>query len=387
MNAMKLRMAVAFGGESVEHEISILSAQQAMHAMDVERYEIIPLYIAKDGSMYSHPSFMEIETFKDIEGCIERMESVSMIRRKQKFFIIPSYHHMIKKEIEIDLVFPILHGTHGEDGCFQGYLTTLKIPFIGPHVLGGAIGQDKVIMKQVLQDSGLPVAPWFYWTIAEPLEEAFFKKAQRLGYPIIVKPANLGSSIGIGIAHNDVELHKAMIEAYQYDRKVVVEKVVDHLREINCSVLGDEYDCEISVLEEVIKQDDILSYEDKYVGQNKTKGMANTTRQVPAVLEKSIAEEIGRYAKQTFQVLNASGVARIDFLLNDEYNEIYVNEINTIPGSLSFYLWEASDISFPALIERLVQLALNAYRKDQKIVYRYNTNILATYREGSKGVK
>lgn len=384
---MKLRIAVVFGGESVEHEISILSAQQAMHAMDVERYEIIPLYIAKDGQMYTHPSFMELDTFKDIESYIERLESVSFIRRDQKFFIVPSYHHILKKEIQFDMVFPILHGTHGEDGSFQGYVTTLKIPYIGCSVLGGAIGQDKVIMKQVLQDSGLPITPWFYWTLQQPLEEAFFKKAQRLGYPLVIKPANLGSSVGISVVHDDVELHKAMIEAYQYDHKVVIEKAVENLREINCSVLGDENTCITSVLEEVMKQDDILSYENKYRGQNKTKGMANTARQLPADLDETITSEICEYAKQTFRVLNASGVSRIDFLMNDEHKEIYINEINTIPGSLSFYLWEESGISFPELIDRLIHLALQQYRKNKKIIYSYDTNILQTYGEGSKGVK
>lgn len=387
MNAMKLRIAVAFGGESVEHEISILSAQQAMHAMDTERYDVIPLYIAKDGLMYTHSSFMEIETFKDITHYVERLESVSLIRREQKFFIVPSYHHILKKEIEIDMVFPILHGTHGEDGSFQGYVSTLKIPYIGCSVLGGAIGQDKVIMKQVLQDSGLPITPWFYWTLQQPLEETFFKKAQRLGYPLVIKPANLGSSVGISIVHDDIELHKAMIEAYQYDHKVVIEKAVEHLREINCSVLGNDTNCITSVLEEVMKQDDILSYDNKYSGQNKTKGMANAVRQVPAQLNDELTSEISEYAKQTFHVLNASGVSRIDFLLNDAHNEVYINEINTIPGSLSYYLWEESGVPFPELIDRLIHLALQQYRTDKKVVYSYDTNILQTYGEGSKGVK
>lgn len=386
-NAMKFKIAVAFGGESVEHEISILSAQQAMYALDPKKYEVIPLYIAKDGRMYTHSSFMDIDTFRAPHSVVEMMENVTIIRREQKYFIIPCFHHIIRKEIEIDMVFPILHGTHGEDGSFQGFLSSLKIPYVGPRVLGGAIGQDKVIMKQILQDSGLPLTPWFYWTRKQPLEEAFFKKAQRLGYPLVIKPANLGSSIGICVVHNDVELHKAMIEAYQYDTKVVIEKAVEHLREINCSLIGDDEECMTSVLEEVVKQDDILSYMDKYQGKKMSKGIINSKRSIPADVEEDIGEEIRTYAKQVFQVLNASGVVRIDFLMEDVHKELYVNEINTIPGSLSFYLWEKSGMSFPELMDKLIQLGRKQHRKEKKLVYSYNTNILQNYQGGDSLTK
>lgn len=205
-NAMKLKIAVAFGGRSVEHEISVLSAQQVMAALDEERYEILPLYIAKDGRMFCEEELRELETFQHIEEFIADHTSVALIRRDAHTYLIPSRRKLFARDKEVDLVFPVLHGTNGEDGTFQGYLKTIGIPYVGCSVLAGAIGQDKVIMKQVLQDSGLSVVPWFFWTLHQPMEQSFFKKAQRLGYPLIIKPANLGSSVGIAVAHNDVEL-------------------------------------------------------------------------------------------------------------------------------------------------------------------------------------
>lgn len=381
---MKLRVAVVFGGESVEHEISILSAHQVMEAMSLDKYEIIPLYISKEGRMYYDVTLSVLETFEELDKIPGYCMEVTLLHRNQHAYIVPVKHHIFAKEIEFDIALPVLHGTHGEDGSFQGYLSTLKIPYVGCSVLGGALGQDKIIMKQVLEDSGLPVTPWFYWTLYKPLDDAFFRKAQRLGYPLVVKPANLGSSIGIEVVHNEVELHKAMIEAYQYDRRVVIEKAIEHLREINCSILGDEQSCEASILEEVCGHDEILSYQDKYIGKQCTKGMVNAQRKIPAPIHEDLRDEIQQLAVETFRSLCASGVSRIDFLMNDESKDLYVNEINTIPGSLSFYLWEKSGVSFPDLIDRLLDLAKKRYAREQKQIYSYATNILKMKQNGMK---
>ena len=384
---MKLKIAVAFGGRSVEHEISVLSAQQVMAAMNEERYEILPLYIAKDGRMFCEEELRELETFQHIEEFIADHDSVSLIRRDAHTYLIPSRRRLFAKEREVDLVFPVLHGTNGEDGTFQGYLKTLGVPYVGCSVLSGDIGQDKVIIKQELQDRGLRVVPWFYWTLQQPMEQSFFKKAQRLGYPLIIKPANLGSSVGIAVAHNDVELHKSMIEAFQYDHKVVIEKVIEPLREINASVLGDEDGCRCSTLEEVIKQDEILSYQDKYHGQGKSKGMVSTSRKLPAELTEEQTEEVQRMAMDTFRSLNAAGVVRIDFLMQQDSGELYVNEINTIPGSLSFYLWEQEGLSFSAMLDELIALALQRMRREHTMIFSYDTNILRDYKGGGKIIK
>lgn len=384
---MKLRVVVAFGGESVEHEISILSAQQVMAAMDRNRYEVIPMYIAKDGVMYSGTMLCTMEAFRDLDTLVQQCVNVTLLHRNQCFYMVPCKHHIFSRETEFDMVLPVLHGTHGEDGSFQGFLSTLKIPYVGCSVLGGAIGQDKIIMKQVLEDSGLPITPWYFWTLEKPMEEAFFRKAERLGYPLVVKPANLGSSIGIAIVQNEVELHKAMLEAYQYDRRVVIEKAVDHVVEINCSIIGDEESCIASALEEVHKEDVILSFRDKYVGKHKMKGMLNASRIIPANIEDELKEEFQLLAKEAFQALNAAGISRIDFLMNGKTKDVYINEINTIPGSLSFYLWQESNLSFSDLIDELIALAKKRYRKQKRIVYSYDTNILKDYEAGSKGLK
>lgn len=337
--------------------------------------------------MFCEEELRELETFQHIEEFIADHTSVALIRRDAHTYLIPSRRKLFARDKEVDLVFPVLHGTNGEDGTFQGYLKTIGIPYVGCSVLAGAIGQDKVIMKQVLQDSGLSVVPWFFWTLHQPMEQSFFKKAQRLGYPLIIKPANLGSSVGIAVAHNDVELHKSMIEAFQYDHKVVIEKVIEPLREINASVLGDEDGCRCSTLEEVVKQDEILSYDNKYSGQGKSKGMLSTSRKLPAELSDEQAEEVRTMAMDAFRALNAAGVVRIDFLMHADSSALYVNEINTIPGSLSFYLWEKEGLSFPALLDELISLALQRVRREQKMIFSYDTNILRDYKGKGKLMK
>lgn len=375
--AMRLRVVVAFGGESVEHEISIISAQQVMKAMDATRYEVIPLYISKSAQFYYDQSLVDMEIFKDLDSLKKRAREVRFSKRQGLFSLVGIKSRLLTFEIPFDIVLPILHGTHGEDGTFQGFLRMQKIPYVGCSTLGGAIGQDKIIMKQILAESGIPITPWFFHTYEKGIDdEAIYRKALRLGYPLVVKPANLGSSIGIHVVHDEGALRAAMKEAFQYDHRIVIEKAIENLREINCAVLGDETHRVASVLEEVVKRDEILSYEDKYIGANKTKGMANTQRSIPANIEDDLRIEMSTLAKETFQALCASGVSRIDFLMNDLSKDLYVNEINTIPGSLAFYLWEKSGISFSELIDKLIKIGIHQYQKEQDMTYVYESNIL-----------
>ncbi len=383
---MKLNIAVAFGGKSVEHEISVLSAIQVMSAIS-DDYEIFPLYIAKDGRMFCEEELKSLDTFSNIEQFTLQHQPVTLVRRDANVYLVPARKHFFEKERRVDLVIPVLHGTNGEDGSFQGYVQTLGIPYTGCSVLAGAIGQDKVIMKQILQDSGLRVVPWFYWSRKEKMEEDFFKKAQRLGYPLVVKPANLGSSIGIKVVNNDSELHVAMMDAYEYDHKVLIEKKIEPLREINISLLGDEEHCICSMLEEVLKQDDILSFENKYIGKHANKGMINTSRKLPADISEEQIEEIQRMAKEAFYALNASGVVRIDFLMQKDSEVVYINEINSIPGSLSYYLWKKDQMNFTTLIEELIQLAFKRKRNEDKKVYSFSSNILKEWKHGGKMMK
>lgn len=385
---MKIRIAVIFGGRSVEHEISILSAQQVMQALDSSKYDVVPLYIAKSGLMYSDHRLCDLKAFKDLEQLEHELDPVQLIRNGNQYELRYTHRTWKHKAIPVDLAFPVIHGTNGEDGTLQGYLELLGIPYCGCRVLGAAVGQDKTIMKQVLDQQEIPTPPWFYVTAYESPDEAILKKCEKLGYPLILKPACLGSSVGIQIVREEKYVLSALRQIFRYDEKAVVEKLVEPMREVNCSVLGDLSKAETSQIEEVIKSSDILSYQDKYEGQSKSKGMASAARRIPADLPEDMFAEVKRLAVKTFQSLHASGVCRIDFLIDDAEEKVYVNEINTIPGSLSFYLWEAAGIGFRELLDKIIQLAFDHMRRSEQRIYSYDTNLLANYREGgTKGIK
>ena len=385
-----LNVCVLFGGDSVEHEISIISAQQAMAALDRSKYTVVPLYLAKNKQFYSGPTLTDIATFRDLEAVIAKTSPVTVVRENHKVFLKTA--GLFPKKTEIDVVIPVVHGTHCEDGSVAGFLETLGIPYSGCDVLGGAVGQDKVIMKQILAHAGLPIVPWFWFMAAEASTDLTKIKAQALGlgYPVVVKPANLGSSVGITLVQTPEELESAIETAAQYDVKVLIEKGIHPLREINVSVLGYLDQREASVPEEVMKGDAILSYDNKYKGASKSKGstksqgMASANRQCPAQVTPELTAQIQDLAKATFRALNSAGVARIDFLMNAETQAVYVNEINTIPGSLSFYLWEASGKPFAKLMDDLVDIAIKRTRTRQKLIFSYSTNVLSAYNPGGK---
>jgi D-alanine-D-alanine ligase len=379
-----LNVCVLFGGDSVEHEISIISAQQAMAALDRSKYTVVPLYLAKNKQFYTGPALSDIATFKDLDALVAKQTPVTVVRENHKVFLRTA--GLFPKRTEIDVVIPVVHGTHCEDGSIAGFLETLGIPYSGCDVLAGAVGQDKVVMKQILHHAGLPVVPWFWFMAAEAETSSSKISAQALGlgYPVVVKPANLGSSVGITLVQAPEELEAAIATAAQYDVKLLIEKAVHPLRELNVAVLGYLDQREASVPEEVMKGDAILSYDNKYKGSSKSKGMASANRQCPANVSKELAEHLQDLAKATFRELGSAGVARIDFLMNAETQAVYVNEINTIPGSLSFYLWEASGKPFPKLMDDLVDIAIRRTRTRQKLIFSYSTNVLSAYRPGGK---
>jgi D-alanine-D-alanine ligase len=286
-----LKVAVLFGGDSVEHEVSIISAMQAMAACDESKYKVIPLYLAKNHKFYSAASLKHIEAFKDLDLLEKTVPQVSVVKENQKFFIKPLAP--LKQRTEIDLVIPVVHGTHCEDGSIAGFLETLGIPYSGSDVLGGAVGQDKVIMKQILESAHLPIVDWLWFFDYEfhKDKKSILEKIDTLGYPVVIKPANLGSSVGISVAHTEKELIDAVDTASQYDVKIVIEKAVTQLRELNCSVLGYYDQRRASVLEEVMKQDSILSYDNKYKGNSKAKGMASASRHCPAKVSDALTKD------------------------------------------------------------------------------------------------
>ena len=400
---MKLNIAVFFGGESVEHEVSIISAHQAIEALDKNKYNVIPVYVSKERKLYVSDLLKDMSNYKDLKHLISQCIQVSITSEDNRVVIRPVKPSLFgPKELgTIDVAIPVMHGTNGEDGTIQGFFEMLKVPYAGCDLYGAAIGQDKVLQKNVLSDNNLPITNWFwvYGSEMDTRQSEILDKVHRLIYPVIIKPARTGSSVGISIAHNDEEYLACFDEARQYDEKIITEKVVKPMREINCSVVGDSYSCVASVLEEVssVSQDELLSFSDKYLGGGKSsktqgsKGMASTARIVPAPLTDEQTRLVQQLAKETFRVLGTSGVCRIDFLMDADTKKVYVNEINTIPGSLAFYLWQAAGVSFSELMDKLVELALDRERRRSKMTFSYETNILSNFSassaKGSKGSK
>ena len=341
---MKIKVGVIFGGKSVEHEVSIISALQAINNIDKEKYEIIPIYISKDKTWYIGNELSKIENYKNIDMLIKKCVPVCLCKIKNEFSLITT-NSIIKRNVKkIDVAFPIVHGKNVEDGSLAGLLETIGIPYVGSGIIGSAIGQDKVVLKQLLRVNEIPVIDdvWFYDYEYLEQKKLIKKKIKQLGYPVVVKPANLGSSIGVKYVKDESLVEDAIVAAIEYDNKILVEKAIDNLVELNCSVLGNCQKQETSAIEEVTSNNDILTYEDKYVGNGKKaspkKGMLNTSRIIPARISKDIEKEVRELSKMTFKALNLNGVCRIDFIVDKKTNKVYVNEPNIIPGSLAFYL-------------------------------------------------
>lgn len=393
---MKTRVAMIFGGKSVEHEVSVISGIQAIMSMDTDRYEIIPVYMTKKNEMYIGEDIGNIEAYKDIKALLARSQRVIMINDNGhvKLTGFPVKKFGKNPEREIDIAFPVVHGTNVEDGAFQGYLKTMGIPFVGCDVTASAVGMDKFIMKAVLKEGKVPVLDAKLYTLSdyEQMESLLDSVEKEIGYPAIVKPVNLGSSVGISVAKNRVELTNSIDDAFRYATKVLVEHAISSLREINCAVLGDENDAIASECEEPLHTEEILSYEDKYVSNSKSggsKGMASVSRKIPAEIPDELREEIRNMAVKSFKLLGCNGVARIDFMIDEDNGKLYFNEINTIPGSLSFYLWEPIGIPYRELLTRMIDLCLKRARQEESLTFTFDTNILnsASFGGAKGGVK
>ena len=394
---MKIKIGVLFGGKSVEHEVSIISAIQAIRYINKDKYDVVPIYVTKNNEMYVGEDIGNIEKYKNIKELLKNSQRVVLLSNNDKLEI---YKFPFKKLANnyydyIDVAFPIVHGTNVEDGTLQGYLKTLNVPFVGCDVTSSAIGMDKYVMKTVLKDNNIPVLNCMKFDFNEYNTDA--KKVvsdveKNIEYPVIVKPINLGSSVGIKIAHNKEELFEALDYAFSFAKNILVEKAIMNLKEINCSVLGDYEEAFASECEEPIGSDEILSYEDKYIsgGSKKTgsKGMTSLDRKLPAEISDELKAKIQELAIKTFKALGCNGVSRIDFMIDKDTDEVYVNEINTIPGSLSFYLWKATGMNYEELLDKLITLALKREREEKDISYSFDTNILEGVNLGGlKGTK
>jgi D-alanine-D-alanine ligase len=363
----KIRVAVLFGGRSGEHEVSLVSAQSVMSSLDPERYEIIPVGITREGQWLVSGDPMAILKKGDTSSCMERaflppdpnFKAIVVMKGDEKGAF------RCERLIPIDVVFPVLHGPYGEDGKFQGLFEIADIPYVGAGVLASSCGMDKIAMKELFRAAGLPVTPGISFSRKQWYEEKQLLIGcieRDYGYPLFIKPANLGSSVGISKAHDRNELIKGVDDACSYDRKVLVEKAVAEAREIECSVLGNE-NAEASVLGEIFPCNEFYDYEAKYVA-GKTRTVA------PAELTEEHSETIRKMAVKAYKALDCEGMARVDFLLEKQTGNVIANELNTIPGftSISMYpqLWEATGLKYKELLDRLIMLALDRQEEKEK---------------------
>ncbi len=408
---MKIKVGVLFGGKTVEHEISVISAIQAMGYLYREKYDVIPIYITKNNEFYVGENIGKIESYTDINTLLKNSQRIIMVNEGGKTQLIKYPQKMFSKGVVdyIDIAFPVVHGTNVEDGTLQGYLKMFNIPYVGCDVLSSAVGMDKYVMKTVLKDNGIPVLDCKCYTANlydEDSEKIVDEIEGAIGYPVIVKPVNLGSSIGISKAENRSELFDSLDTAFHYATKVLVETAVQNLKEINCSVLGDYETAEASECEEPVSSDKILTFTEKYIGDGSakgakgakggvkssaggSKGMATLKRKIPADITSEQRDEIRQMAVKAFKCLGCNGVSRIDFMMDTASGKIWLNEINTIPGSLSFYLWEPLGVKYSELLDRMISYALKREREEESITYTFDSNVLQGVKlgGGTKGTK
>lgn len=382
---MKTNLAVLFGGNSVEHEISIISSMQAIENINEEKYNIIPIYITKNLEMYSDESFLSIEPFVDFDA--SKYKRVQFIKNDSTTYIQEVKGFIKRKEIRIDIAFPIVHGTGVEDGTLQGYLKMFNIPIVGPTVLSGAIGQDKAVMKDILSAHNISQTNYL-WLTSNGDSENIKQVEANMEYPVIIKPASLGSSVGIEVCKNQIELEAGLNNCFNYDHKVVVENALSNFEEYNISVFSSSDQIETSVIERVLKTDEFLSYDQKYMSggkktPTKSSGMASLSREVPAKIDKKLASEIEKQAVNSYRALNCSGLVRFDIIVSSD-GIVYINEVNSIPGSLSYYLWEASGVEYGKMLDKIIEAAIQSFYKDEKLINSFDTNVLNMQKAGAK---
>lgn len=408
---MKTKIGVFFGGKTTEHDISVISAIQAIGYLNREKYDVIPVYITKNNEFYVGENIGNINSYTNIPALLKESQRVVMINDEGKAKLIRYPQKMFTKPLYdyIDIAFPVVHGTNVEDGTLQGFFQMMDVTYVGCDVLSSAVGMDKYVMKTVLKDNGIPVLDCKCYTAdqyddnADALVEEIEKA---IGYPVIVKPVNLGSSIGISKADDRNELYSSLETAFSYASKVLIERAVQNLKEINCSVLGDYSQAEASECEEPVSSDKILSFMEKYMGDGSakgakgaksgvktsasgSKGMATLKRKIPAEITQEQRATIRKMAVDAFKVLGCSGVSRIDFMMDTVTGEIWLNEINTIPGSLSFYLWEPVGVKYSELLDRMIALSLKREREKENITFSFDSDVLKGVKlgGGAKGAK
>ncbi len=395
---MKKTIGVIFGSRSCEREVAIISAVQLMRHADREKYDVIPVYISEDGNWYTGDVLADIQTYKpfrpDQKGITRVFPDLSsgsgaLLTIQQKGKGLFAGERMVIAA-RIDAYIIVMHGLNGEDGTLQGMMELMNIPYTSTGVAGSALGMDKIMMKQFFKGADLPVLPGVWFTrsaFASNREKVLERVENELGFPVFVKPANLGSSIGVSRADNRESLADSLELAFEYDRRVLVEKGLNKPVELNCSVMGYDEELQASPIEMPLNNDEFLDFKDKYLSSGGSKGMASLHRVLPAPIDDELTAEIQNLSKTIFRLLDCKGVVRIDYMFDRDSEKLYITEINTIPGSLAFYLWENAGISYSSLIDRMIEFAEKAHDDKNQANYAYTSDILKNVTLGTKGAK
>lgn len=389
----KTTVGVIFGGRSVEHDVSVVTGHQVMRAFDRERYDVVPLYIDRDGKWFTGDPLMDLKHFSSEVISAAGVMPVVLSPSVQHHGIIinptPSGLFGKSQMRRIDVIFPTIHGSHGEDGTLQGLLELADIPYVGCGVMASAIANDKVLTKTVLRANGIPVVDEISFTRAEWERDpdAIIARAHAAcTYPMFIKPVTLGSSIGISRASEETMLRAGIEVAAGLDRRIMIESAVVGCVEINCSVMGDDREIKVSVLEQPVSWEQFLTYEEKYLRGGE--GMKSAERIIPAPISPELTQRIQNLAVQAFRAVDGRGIARVDFLLKPDTEEIFLNELNTMPGSLAFYLWQETGMNAAEVVDYLVHIAREAHAEKRRNTYNYRTNLISlTASRGLKGVK
>jgi len=389
----KLQLGVFYGSRTCEHDVSIISAVQLMRAANREKYDVIPVYISKQGEWYTGDALLDIATYTNFDPSKKGIQRVNLDITSGSGALTYVEHGkgLFAKDREVvaarlDCVIPVFHGMHGEDGSIQGLLELCNLPYSSAGVGASAMGMDKVYMKQFFRGAGFPVLPstWYLRRAWDDDRNAVMDSIEKeLPYPVFVKPASLGSSIGVSRANDRAGLEEALELAFDFDRKVLVEQGLNKPLELNCSVLGYNGNASASEIEMPVTGGDLLTYMDKY-GASASKGMASLKRVLPAPIEPELKEKIQKLSVDIFNNMDCKGVVRIDYMYDADSNGLYITEINTIPGSMAFYLWEATDLPYSQMIDKLVEYAFESKKDKDDSNYAYASSILSDVSLGGK---
>jgi D-alanine-D-alanine ligase len=388
-------LVIAFGGISPEHEVSVLTALQAVSALKEDSdFNLIPLYITKSGKWLTGADLLDLENFKDLKALTSDATPCTFSHNELGQ---PVLLELSKGWFSKAATYPVyallnaFHGSDGENGSFQGICETYNIACTGSGVLASALGMDKVKAKELCKSRNIPVVDGIDFHESEWVSsrDQFIREAESFGYPLVVKPVHLGSSIGVEVVKNRENLIRSVETAFRFDAHLLIEKAVAPLTEINCSVLGTPDKNKASVCERPVGKEELLSFKDKYMNESSgAKGMASADRVIPADIENSLTRSIQETSRDIFRLFGCSGLARLDFLVNSDTGDYFFNEINTIPGSFSFYLWKESGLNYPELLNELISIALERNRQKNGRIRSYETNLLSEKAvKGIKGLK